>query len=33
MSLSWPGVLDPSLLEDEAVALSHRLAEPARPGD
>ena len=30
MSLSWPGVLEPSLLKDEVVARNHRLADAAK---
>jgi hypothetical protein len=32
MSPTWPGVLDPSLLKDEVVALNHRLADAAKAG-
>ncbi len=30
--LSWPGVLDPSLLKEEVVTRNHRLADAAKAG-
>ncbi len=32
MSLSWPGVLEPTLLKDEVVTRNHRLADSAKAG-